>query len=238
MQKTNVNIARWIEAGFNLYKNNFTTLVLAALIALVLSTVTIGILTGGGDVPGLNPAIRAVTIRAIREGYRVIGLRRGWAGIVEVERDEKADNSLSHQVLTEEIVRYGGVRRSYIGFYLQDVTPSVAQAMKLGSTDGALVTQVDKGSPAAEVGLEPGAIINVGSGDRVTVLELYRAMARLCGSTAEPRMAPPRAGDVLHSLASLDRAREMLGYEPAIGWREGLEATVGWYRERFGAPRD
>jgi uncharacterized membrane protein len=46
MQKTDVNIARWIEAGFNLYKNNFTTLVLAALIALVLSTVTIGILTG------------------------------------------------------------------------------------------------------------------------------------------------------------------------------------------------
>jgi 6-phosphofructokinase len=65
---------------------------------------TIGILTGGGDVPGLNPAIRAVTIRAIREGYRVIGLRRGWAGILELERDEKADNSANYQVLTEEIV--------------------------------------------------------------------------------------------------------------------------------------
>jgi len=38
----------------------------------------IGILTGGGDVPGLNPAIRAVTIRALREGYDVIGIRRGW----------------------------------------------------------------------------------------------------------------------------------------------------------------
>ena len=35
---------------------------------------TIGILTGGGDVPGLNPAIRAVTVRAIREGYQVIGV--------------------------------------------------------------------------------------------------------------------------------------------------------------------
>ena len=34
---------------------------------------TIGILTGGGDVPGLNPAIRAITIRALREGYRVVG---------------------------------------------------------------------------------------------------------------------------------------------------------------------
>ena len=47
----------------------------------------IGILPGGGDVPGLNPAIRAVTVRALREGYKVIGLRRGWAGIIDVIRD-------------------------------------------------------------------------------------------------------------------------------------------------------
>ena len=68
----------------------------------------IGILTGGGDVPGLNPAIRAVTIRALREGYQVIGLRRGWAGIVDVLRDKKADNSNNYQILTEEIVNKAG----------------------------------------------------------------------------------------------------------------------------------
>lgn len=68
----------------------------------------IGILTGGGDVPGLNPAIRAVTIRAVREGYRVIGLRRGWAGITELIRDKKADNSDNYQELTEEIVNRAG----------------------------------------------------------------------------------------------------------------------------------
>jgi 6-phosphofructokinase 1 len=68
----------------------------------------IGILTGGGDVPGLNPAIRAVTIRALREGYKVIGLRRGWAGIIDVVRDEKADNSDNYQVLTEEVVNRAG----------------------------------------------------------------------------------------------------------------------------------
>ncbi len=68
----------------------------------------IGILTGGGDVPGLNPAIRAVTIRAIREGYQVIGLRRGWAGIMELIRDKKADNTNNYQILTEEIVNKAG----------------------------------------------------------------------------------------------------------------------------------
>ncbi len=68
----------------------------------------IAILTGGGDVPGLNPAIRAVTIRANREGYKVIGLRRGWAGITELLRDNKADNSNCYQVLTDDIVNKAG----------------------------------------------------------------------------------------------------------------------------------
>jgi 6-phosphofructokinase 1 len=68
----------------------------------------IGILTGGGDVPGLNPAIRAVTIRARREGYEVIGIRRGWAGAIDIIRDKKADNSGNYRVLTDEIVNKAG----------------------------------------------------------------------------------------------------------------------------------
>lgn len=68
----------------------------------------IGILTGGGDVPGLNPAIRAVTIRAIREGYQVIGLRRGWAGLVEMIRDGNVDNQNNFQILSEDIVNRAG----------------------------------------------------------------------------------------------------------------------------------
>src|SRR3970040_321962 len=65
---------------------------------------TIAILTGGGDVPGLNPAIRAITIRALREGYRVVGIRRGWAGLVDYVPDAAADNSENVQLLSEAIV--------------------------------------------------------------------------------------------------------------------------------------
>jgi len=68
----------------------------------------IGILTGGGDVPGLNPAIRAVTVRAIREGYQVIGIRRGWAGLVDIVREKDADNSGNYQILTEDVVNRAG----------------------------------------------------------------------------------------------------------------------------------
>jgi len=96
----------------------------------------IAILTGGGDVPGLNPAIRAVTIRALREGYRVIGLRRGWGGLVDIIREKDADNSNNFQELTEEIVnragRTGGtflhtsrtnpskVKKAFVPEYLRD----------------------------------------------------------------------------------------------------------------------
>ncbi len=69
---------------------------------------TIAILTGGGDVPGLNPAIRAVTIRARREGYRVLGIRRGWRGLVDLVRDADADNKACVMELSEDLVNRAG----------------------------------------------------------------------------------------------------------------------------------
>jgi 6-phosphofructokinase len=69
---------------------------------------TIGILTGGGDVPGLNPAIRAVTIRAMHEGYDVIGIKRGWAGLVDIDRDADPCGIECCETLTEEIVNRAG----------------------------------------------------------------------------------------------------------------------------------
>ncbi len=64
----------------------------------------IGILTGGGDVPGLNPAIRGITLRALKEGFEVIGIRRGWAGMINIIRDKEADNSQNFIMLNQEIV--------------------------------------------------------------------------------------------------------------------------------------
>jgi 6-phosphofructokinase len=56
----------------------------------------------------LNPAIRAITIRALRDGHRVVGIRRGWGGIVDYVPDENADNSENIQLLTEAIVNRAG----------------------------------------------------------------------------------------------------------------------------------
>jgi ATP-dependent phosphofructokinase / diphosphate-dependent phosphofructokinase len=75
---------------------------------MTLAKGTIGILTGGGDVPGLNPAIRAITIRALRDGYKVVGIRRGWGGLVDYIPDDKADNSENVQLLDEATVNRAG----------------------------------------------------------------------------------------------------------------------------------
>ena len=77
-----------------------------------------------------------------------------------------------------------------------------------------------------------GRVCNVACGLRVTVNELAGQMATMLGKpelTAEHR--EERAGDVKHSLADLQRVKKVLGYEPVVGFEDGLEATVAWYRD-------
>lgn len=65
----------------------------------------IGILTGGGDVPGLNPCIKAVVNDAVDEGHEVIGIRRGWGGLLRVDRDDKDSIAKYIQPLDKATVR-------------------------------------------------------------------------------------------------------------------------------------
>lgn len=65
----------------------------------------IGILTGGGDVPGLNPCIKAVVNRVIDEGYEIVGLRRGWASLLEMNRDDPDLVAQFALPLTKQVVR-------------------------------------------------------------------------------------------------------------------------------------
>src|SRR5258706_10871045 len=76
------------------------------------ATMRIGILTGGGDVPGLNPCIKAVVNRAIDAGMEVVGIRRGWGGLLNYNPDDPEGNAEWVQPLTKADVRtidrYGG----------------------------------------------------------------------------------------------------------------------------------
>lgn len=75
-----------------------------------------------------------------------------------------------------------------------------------------------------------GEVINVATGSRLSLNELFRAVRALIGSSVNVSYGPARAGDVRDSQADISRARELLGYEPSVSFEEGLRRTVDWYR--------
>jgi nucleoside-diphosphate-sugar epimerase len=77
-----------------------------------------------------------------------------------------------------------------------------------------------------------GETFNVASGERISLNTLIAELRELTGKDIEPIYADPRPGDVRHSLADVSKAREALGYEPAVNAREGLRRVFSWYEER------
>ena len=78
-----------------------------------------------------------------------------------------------------------------------------------------------------------GQVMNASCGERYTLLDLVAELENLLGKSITVRHAAPRPGDVKHSQADISRARALLGYEPLVGFREGLEKTVGWYKTQM-----
>ena len=74
-----------------------------------------------------------------------------------------------------------------------------------------------------------GEAINIATGRPLSVLELLGIMAEHMGVSPDADMRPPRAGDILHSHAAIDAARELIGYEPVVGFEEGLPETIEYY---------
>jgi nucleoside-diphosphate-sugar epimerase len=83
---------------------------------------------------------------------------------------------------------------------------------------------------------ESGTVINIGGGDQVSLNDLYATLAEAAGVTGAPEYGPERAGDVRHSVADVERAARLLGFEARVPWREGLAHTLAWYREQLNSP--
>lgn len=95
--------------------------------------------------------------------------------------------------------------------------------------DNVILANVLAGTqPAAQVN---GWVVNCGAGERTTLLELVALVGEVTGRLVEMRHQPPRGGDVRDSLASLDRARAVLGYEPAVTLSEGIARLWDWLRD-------
>ncbi len=73
-------------------------------------------------------------------------------------------------------------------------------------------------------------VFNVAVGDRTSLREMYALLREAAGSTVEPIFGPPRAGDIQDSLADISKARTLLGYNPQVRIKDGLERTLHWFR--------
>jgi UDP-glucose 4-epimerase len=87
-------------------------------------------------------------------------------------------------------------------------------------------------APAEKVA---GRTFNVACGERNTLNKTFRVLAELLDFKEPPIYGPPRTGDVQDSLADISAAREAFGYDPRVGFEEGLRRTVEWYREEWAA---
>lgn len=99
------------------------------------------------------------------------------------------------------------------------------------SRDFTFVTNVVEANLcAAREGPGAGDAVNIACGERYSLLTLLESMGRILGVTPDPEFRPPRAGDVLHSQASIEKAGSLLGFHPGTGFQEGLRRTVEHFR--------
>jgi nucleoside-diphosphate-sugar epimerase len=85
---------------------------------------------------------------------------------------------------------------------------------------------------ACEAPQASGSVFNIGTGDRVSLNQALQCFQRISGRRLQTKYDPPREGDIRDSQADITKAREILGYEPAVMFDEGLERTFEWYRSQ------
>lgn len=128
--------------------------------------------------------------------------------------------------------QYAAVIPKFITSFIKD-EPPVVYGDGTQSRDFAYVDNVVQANlKACTAERAPGKIINIACGEQTSLLRVLRQLEKIFGKTLEPRFDPPRAGDVKHSLADINLAKNVLGYEPEVGFAEGLLRTVEWFRKQ------
>jgi nucleoside-diphosphate-sugar epimerase len=126
--------------------------------------------------------------------------------------------------------QYAAVIPKFITAYLRDEPPTVygdgSQSRDFCYIDNVIQANL-KACTAPEA---PGQVFNIACGERIDLLGVLQMLAGIFEKRVQPRFDPPRPGDIKHSLADIDRARQVLGYEPEVLFAEGLRRTVEWYR--------
>lgn len=127
---------------------------------------------------------------------------------------------------------YSGVLAKFITRMLAGEAPAIhgdgEQSRDFTYVDNVVRANLLAASAPAEKAA--GRVFNIALGERVSLNQVVALLRPLTGYQGEVTHEPPRAGDVKHSLADVELARENLGFTPQVGFAAGLEKTVAWYR--------
>ncbi len=93
---------------------------------------------------------------------------------------------------------------------------------------------VDATLRACQAPQASGKVFNVGTGNRYTLNHTLKLLEKISGTPAKPKYDPPRNGDIRDSQADISLARKLLGYNPSLGFEEGLRRTWEWYSSSHG----
>jgi UDP-N-acetylglucosamine 4-epimerase len=127
--------------------------------------------------------------------------------------------------------QYAAVIPLFISHYLQGRPPKIFGDGSQSRDFTYVVNVVRANLLACRAAGAAGGVFNIAGGGRVTVNELAAVIRDITGSGAKPVYDRPRPGDILHSWADISLAAKVLGYKLEVGFREGLERTVRWYKE-------
>src|SRR5271165_2349691 len=129
---------------------------------------------------------------------------------------------------------YSGVLAKFITLMLRGEQPTIFGDGEQ-SRDFTYIDNVVKGNllachaPASRAA---GQVINLATGDRITLNETFNLLCGLTNYSGKPKYEAERGGDIKHSLADISKAEAALGYKPEIDFEEGLRRTVEWYRSQ------
>jgi nucleoside-diphosphate-sugar epimerase len=132
---------------------------------------------------------------------------------------------------------YSGVISLFISALCEDRRPTIYGDGEQTRDFTYVANVVDGVLRACHAPGASGEIINVATGGRISLKQLFETVKRKVGSQLEPIYSEPRAGDVRDSQADIGKAERLLGYTPSVSFDDGLGRTVAWYREAMVAGR-
>ena len=130
--------------------------------------------------------------------------------------------------------QYSGVLSRYMLAVIEGQAPVVYGDGEQSRDFTYVENIVDETLRASEATGASGKVFNGGTGARITLNEVLRQLEKITGKKIQAKYEPPRTGDILHSQADISLACRILGYEPSVLFKQGLERTWDWYKAAYG----